>query len=407
VSTANEAVHVLYEHQPLELARDELTQDDFQLLWDRYQNHVQVEEPSIRTGGRWRLVSLGWVGFIALREGLGLSLQPKVPLHNLFGMLEVAYRLQGLTFDDELTALASLQDFYDRLARLLALRVLDRNRRGLYRAYLTRNEDLTYLRGRLDLSEALRRPWRPVVPCNYQDLTADVEENQILAWTLFRILHGTLTTERSRHQVRRAWHALAGNVQSTPCPPRACVGRFYSRLNEDYQPLHALCRFFLECTGPSHHRGDRSMLPFLVSMDSLFEVFAAEWLRTRLPQEFELSVQHRFDLHEEERVEFKIDVVILDRATRRPLLVLDTKYKDHDRPSTDDLAQVVAYCTALGCETGVLVYPRPMAPTPPYRAGKVQVHALGLDLSGSIESGGSSWLASLLRLLGSTDENRT
>ena len=48
-----------------------------------------------------------------------------------------------------------------------------------------------------------------------------------------------------------------------------CVGRTYNRLNADYEPMHALCRFFLENSGPAHARGDRSMLPFLVNMPRL------------------------------------------------------------------------------------------------------------------------------------------
>lgn len=394
-----ETVHVLHEHLPLELDRQDLTDEDGQTLWERHRSQLQVEFPSPRTGGRWVLTAQGWVGFIALREGLGLSLQPKVPLANLFGMLEVAYRLKSLSFDNSLTELGSLQDFYDRLARLLALRVLDRSRRGLYRTYLPRSEDLAYLRGRFDLAEALRRPWQPRVPCHYEELTSDVEDNRILAWTLFRILHGALTTERSRTEVRQAWRTLAGGVQSTPCPPSACIGRLYNRLNEDYQPLHALCRFFLESTGPSHHRGDRSMLPFLVNMDSLFETFVAEWLREHLPPAIELASQSRLTLHPDQAIEFRFDVVLRDRESHTPLLVLDTKYKDHSQPSTGDLAQVVAYCTALGCKTGVLAYPKSLPPMAPFQAGDVLVHMLGCDLSRPLDEAGPVLMRQLLGLV--------
>ena len=29
-----------------------------------------------------------------------------------------------------------------------------------------------------------------------------------------------------------------------------CVGRLYNRLSDDYEPLHGLCRFILEQSGP-------------------------------------------------------------------------------------------------------------------------------------------------------------
>ncbi len=57
-------------------------------------------------------------------------------------------------------------------------------------------------------------------------------------------------------------------MSEATCPvgPDSCDGRTYNRLNADYEPMHALCRFFLNNSGPTHERGDRPMLPFLVNM---------------------------------------------------------------------------------------------------------------------------------------------
>ena len=51
--------------------------------------------------------------------------------------------------------------------------------------------------------------------------------------------------------------------------------RLYHRLNQDYQPMHGLCRFFLEHSGPTHQDGDSAMIPFVVHMPALFEKFVA------------------------------------------------------------------------------------------------------------------------------------
>jgi 5-methylcytosine-specific restriction enzyme subunit McrC len=49
--------------------------------------------------------------------------------------------------------------------------------------------------------------------------------------------------------------------------------------------MHALCRFFLECRGPGHETGDRKMIPFLVNMNNLYELFVARWLEKNLTEE--------------------------------------------------------------------------------------------------------------------------
>ena len=74
-----------------------------------------------------------------------------------------------------------------------------------------------------------------------------------------------------------------------------------------------------------------------------------------------------------------MDVVVRDRADGRALAVIDTKYKDHDRPAPADIQQVVFYATALGCADAWLLYPRPVV-VRSIAVGPVRVHTLGFDL---------------------------
>src|SRR5262249_32145991 len=180
----------------------------------------------------------------------------------------------------------------------LGRRVVDRLRRGLYRTYTPRHEPLGYVRGRVDLRAHCRRPWDVALPCDYEEHTADIEDNQILAWTLHRVAHSGACTERVLPAVRQAYRALQGSATLQPFKPEVCIRRLYNRLNDDYETSHALCRFFLEHTGPALGPGSHQVLPFLVNMARLFERFVAEWLRAHLPQEFELQDQEAVPIGE-------------------------------------------------------------------------------------------------------------
>ena len=105
-------------------------------LWRNYSSQVNVDFPSPKTEGLWKLTAQGWVGYIPLTPELAFALQPKVELSNLFHMLEYAYRLKSFRFLEGLVACQSLEEFYERLASVLARRALDRGRKGFYRAYL-------------------------------------------------------------------------------------------------------------------------------------------------------------------------------------------------------------------------------------------------------------------------------
>ena len=386
----------LTEYTPVRFPPERLSVGLGETLWRKYSNQIAVDFPTPKTDGQWQLTSQGWVGFIPCSPELGIALRPKVELENLFRMLEYAYNLKSFQFLAGLVDCTSLEDFYERLANVLARRVLDRGRRGFYRAYVPEADELPFIKGRLNIRQTLQRPWQVKLPCNYQEHTADIEENQILCWTLSRIAQSGMCTERVLPTVRRASHALRGLASIMPFKPCDCIGLLYNRLNDDYQPLHALCRFFLEHSGPGHEFGNRKMLPFLVNMERLYELFVAEWLKTHLPPDFILRVQEKVDVGEEQKISFKIDLVLYDGATGEPLCVLDTKYKAKEQPTPDDVAKVTAYAEMKGCTEAILVYPTQLQKPLHASIGKIKTKSMVFQLAGKLEEAGREFLKSLL-----------
>jgi len=389
----------LREFIPTPLARDALSDDQGMTLWRSYGAQVRVEFPSPKTDGQWQLTAQGWVGQIPLDEEVVLALAPKVEVKNLFRMLEYAYQLRSFRFLDGLIGSQSLADVYDRLASILARRILDRARKGFYRAYLARTDRLPYVRGRIDVPAIVRRPDAIDLTCYYHDCTADVEENRILAWTLFVIARTDLCRDSTLTHVRRAFHALQGLVTLRPYTARACVGRTYNRLNDDYRSLHTLCRFFLDQSGPTHSAGDRSMIPFMVDMARLYERFVAEWLKVHLPPSVELSAQENHTIDAGRSLHFTIDLVLRDPTTGRSLCVLDTKYKDEPTPSADDIAQVVAYADAKECRDALLIYPIEVTPLDEH-IGAIRVRTVSFALGEDLEQAGQRFLRVAMTGLG-------
>lgn len=387
----------LQEYRKEELVPERLRYEDAEILWKHYGKRVTVEFPSPRTAGQWTLTAQGWAGFLPVSPTLALRLHPRVPLENLFRMLEVAYHLKGFHLLHGLTDCRSLEEFYERLANVLARRVLLRSRKGFHREYVPREERLTALRGRLDLSRSLRAPWRVDLDCRFEEHTADVDDNGILLWTLDRIRRNAACRRPEvRQTVRTAFGRLHGLVTPRAFQAADCRDRAYTRLNEDYRPLHALCRFFLEHTGPTHESGERQNLPFLVEMAGLFELYVAEWLRQNLPSPYTVSAQERVDLGSDRRLTFQIDLVLYDHPGGTPLAVLDTKYKPVQEPSTADVAQVVSYAEALGCREAVLLYPVRLDQPLEVGVGRIRVRTLGLELSGDLDGAGEQLMNRLL-----------
>ncbi|HEY9708417.1 MAG TPA: hypothetical protein V6D48_09470 [Oculatellaceae cyanobacterium] len=384
----------LTEYVPRKFERQEIAYANAENLWRKYNNQVAVDFPSPKTSGKWKLTSQGWVGHIPVTPEFHLALRPKVQLKNLFGMLEYAYQLKSFRFLEGLIDCESLEDFYSQLAYLLARRILDRGRKGFYRAYVPKTGQLAYIRGRLNIRQAIQKPWDVKLSCHYEEYSGDIEENQILAWTLFIIGRSGLCSERVSPTVRQAYHALQGFVTLQPCSPKHCVGRLYNRLNEDYRPLHALCRFFLESSGASHERGDRTMLPFLVDMAKLYELFVSEWLQENSPQSFFFKPQHPVEIGQNRH--FRIDQVLYNLATGEAQAVLDTKYKAPDKAADTDIYQMISYAKATKCYDAFLIYPTPLKEPLNVRSDDIRVRSLTFSLDGDLDRAGQAFLQDLL-----------
>ncbi len=156
-----------------------------------------------------------------------------------------------------------------------------------------------------------------------------------------------------------------------------------------------MCRFFLRNAGPLHTRGGQRMVPFVINMASLFETFVASWLGCHGPPSITSKAQEAFIWDQESGANSKIDLLMADATTGRPLAVLDTKYKVHEEPSPADVHQIVFYALNVGCREAVLVYPEPLAHPLDTHIKGIHLRTLSFDLSGDLDRAGWRFSGSL------------
>lgn len=380
----------LTERTPVKVDRERLPVEAAEMLKQKFGDKIAVEMISLRPDSDWQLTAKDWVGYIPLTPFVSIRLLPKngVKVTNLFGMLEYAYGLKSFhLFEKELFDCNTLEDFYDRLANILAHLILDRARRGFYRSYQPISDQLPYLQGRIDLQRASLRPWEVKLECHFEEHTSDIEDNQILTWTLMQILHSGLCTEKSSHFVSHAYRRLLSFAEPEPCGPESCLYRIYNRLNDDYRSMHALCRLFLEHLGPAHKIGNREMIPFLVNMANLYELFVAEWLKAHNLKSFSIEAQREIIIDRRQNMKFRMDLVLFDRSTQLPKCIMDTKYKIGP-PSMSDIHQAISYAEAIGCREAILIYPVEKESPLDMWVGDIHVRSATFALEGDLDEAG-------------------
>ena len=178
-SDAGPATLYLREYESCQCAT--LTDEQANTLRQQYGRYLSIQpawEP-----GAWELTARQYVGAIVLSD-LRVIIESKVGLQNLFYMLTYAHDLAD--FRREVVQLAAGDDLFEFIVVIFLRQVEQLVQRGIYRAYITEEDNYPFLRGRLVLADHLQRNALHVQRF-YQrisEFTADVLENRILRYTL-------------------------------------------------------------------------------------------------------------------------------------------------------------------------------------------------------------------------------
>ncbi|MCL4262959.1 MAG: McrC family protein [Anaerolineae bacterium] len=392
----------LVEYHTAYLPAEALTFAEGLALWrnfDQRGKRLHLSFPSPKTENQWAITPQGWVGHIPVAADMTLHIQPRLPLTNLFPLWAYAYNLPQEDLDDDLVGVQSLAAFYEQVVQRLLARVQRRQRQGLYRTYQAHTAVTPFVRGRM---VAYPQPPQVELRCHYEEHTADIPENQLIAYTLQQVARSRHCSNGVQTAVRRTAHHLQANVTPRLFTPSEWAGWSYTRLNQDYRPMHALCRFLLEQSTPLVEAGPFAGPPFLLNMARLFELFVAAWLQAHLPAPWRLKVQEVVTVGQANDLRFDIDLVLYD-GDGRVTAVLDTKYKTPAHTAMTDVNQVVTYAQAKGAPQAVLVYPVDLVRPLDVQLHHLHVRSLTFAITDDLEQAGQRFLSALFNRLPITD----
>ena len=382
----------LTEYQTKSIPRHNIDRQIINCLRTKYKSQVTLELEDTAKGDYWQFHAQGWVGYIPVTPDFGIRIKPKVPIKNLLGMLEYAYNLKSCYFLDDLVNCDSLEDFYNYLAAILVKKILKLIHQGLFKTYLPQTKSLSYVRGKLDVTSTIKT-WNPKLTCHYKQQTSDIPENQILLYTLYCISRNYICQPEVKKIVGQAYRTLGQSVTLTPYNAKDCLTLKYNRLNQQYQQIHQLCRFFLDRTMPSYNSGNYQTLPFLIDMARLYEKFVAQWLKIHLPPQYKLKIKETVKL---DPIKLEIDLLICDRITGKTLYVLDTKYKNPQQSATPDICQITTYATSQNCDHAILIYPQSLKKEIDRDIGNnINLRTLTFSLEDDLEIAGQAFLQNL------------
>ncbi|WP_108719160.1 McrC family protein [Miniimonas sp. S16] len=306
--------------------------------------------------GSWLLVPRpNRVGAVRIGE-LDLVVRPKASFASILFMLGYA-RDPGFRpdmFDGSVD-----RDLWPMVATTLTRLAERALLRGVIQGYVTRDDALFLLRGRIRTADQMNRHHGLPLPLEvtFDEYDVDIPENRLLRTALVRMSH----VARLPTALRRRLLHLVGRLEGVQVLERGTPLPDWrpTRLNAAYHPALRLADVVLHRLGLGTTEGGQPTASFIVDMAATFEDFVTAAVRESLVRHAAgvTTGQFRDHLDVGRRVPIRPDIV--HSTGNQPVLVLDAKYKlgsGVDGYPKSDVYQMLAYCTALRLGRGYLVY---------------------------------------------------
>lgn len=204
-----------------------------------------------------------------------------IQIKNIYYMLTYAFQILRQTNYEEISS-ENFDNIQDLFAAILSKGLAQQLKQGLYREYITINEDLSTLRGKVNISSSikLKMQKKQLLSCEHDELSENNIFNQIIKTTTNLLIRQASVSIEHKTELKKEMLFFDGVDEIDVAAIRWDMLK-YQRNNQGYKMLLNVCYFVLEGLLQSDERGNFKMASFLDEqrMCHLYERFILEYYR--------------------------------------------------------------------------------------------------------------------------------
>lgn len=307
-----------------------------------------------------QISSTSYIGIAQFSE-FSIMVLPKILMdaNNLPKLIEYAYELDDviipqseIKFETTKNLLVEiiLASFIKKCQHLL--------RQGLVKSYVTHQENIPYLRGKLLLQQQLINTVQKKLEfaCEFDELEYNNLENQIVLFTLEKSYFLT-RNESIKREIRKLIHQFVSFVDKTQIQISDFDKISYTRLNQQYEKIHQICKLILTSTGIGNFYKQKTSFvnSFFIDMNVVFESFVARLFSEYYPLPSKIQ-KGKKAWETEDGKSSQIRTDILTYKDNKVDSIIDTKYKKD--VSEADRFQIGFYIHEYGKKEGFAILPK-------------------------------------------------
>lgn len=246
----------------------------------------------------------------------------------------LTYAFQVLRYQNyEKIASEEFEYIQDLFAEILAKGVSQQLKQGLYREYISFNEDLSTLRGKLNIAESFKNKIqkRQKLNCTYDELSENNIFNKILKTTILILIKDKQVKPDRKNKLKKVLIFL-DNVDVVDPKSIRWSMLTYQRNNKNYEMMMNICFFIIDGMLMTTDKGEHKLLQFSDDhMARLYEKFILEYYKhhhSYLTNISAMQVKWALDRGQDESVIKFLPTMQTDITLQlnEKILIIDAKY---------------------------------------------------------------------------------
>ena len=252
-------------------------------------------------------------------------------INNIYHMLSYAFQiLTQDTYDD--VAIESFDEMYDLLAAILAKGIGIQLKQGLYREYINRQEELSVLRGKINMSGMIKNQLvhKRVLACDFDDLSENNLFNQIVKTTVSLLLRNDTVKSKYKDDLKKKM-LFFSNIDFLEPTSISWSSIRFQRNNQTYGMLISICQLILEGMLMTTDTGEYRLASFLDEqrMCRLYEKFILEYYNRHYPELKVSASQIPWSVDDGVRTMLPMMQSDIHLQKGNTVLIIDAKYYSH------------------------------------------------------------------------------
>ena len=318
---------------------------------------------------------INYVGIIKIKN-LIIEILPKISLSNdiikdrkmLIFMLSKCNKL-SVDIKELLNSNILNNSLLDILAKVYSKKLLNELQKGLYREYVSKEEALSTIKGKILISKSIKENTinKNKMNCKYDEFTEDNLFNAILKRAINVILFSIKNDDVKKEL--NIINNIFNDVSDIYISNNIILNYKLNRMNNRFLECFTLAKLILLNSSMDKSLGKENGFSILFEMNYLYEEYIGVLLKEVFNDtNISINTQEKSryllwnTLKERNEIALKPDIVIY--KDNKPKVIIDTKWKrssidNRETYSQSDIYQMYAYITTYTeCEECILLYPK-------------------------------------------------